>query len=334
MQALVYTDTQTLIYREEKNPKLINGESIIKVSASGICGSDMHAYHGKDERRIPPLILGHEISGVIDKGKEIGKKVVLNPLITCGKCDYCKNNREHLCNKRIILGMNKPIERQGGFAEYVTIPDKNIYELPKTLNIEEAPIAEPTAVALHAVELGEKELSKPIKNIKALIIGGGAIGLLCGLILSKVKKCGEIIIVEPNINRLKECAKYLDGNAVKPDSKALISDHFDIVFDTVGMEITRQQAIKTIKPGGVIIHIGLTQSSGSFNFRKATLQEITFIGTYCYTNKDFEKTLSILANKSIGSLGWIEYRKLKDGAQAFKQIHNGSCASPKIILMI
>ncbi len=334
MQALVYTDTQTLIYREEKNPKLINGESIIKVSASGICGSDMHAYHGKDERRIPPLILGHEISGVIDKGKEIGKKVVLNPLITCGKCDYCKNNREHLCNKRIILGMNKPIERQGGFAEYVTIPDKNIYELPKTLNIEEAPIAEPTAVALHAVELGEKELSKPIKNIKALIIGGGAIGLLCGLILSKVKKCGEIIIVEPNINRLKECAKYLDGNAVKPDSKAIINDHFDIVFDTVGMEITRQQAIKTIKPGGVIIHIGLTQSSGSFNFRKATLQEITFIGTYCYTNKDFEKTLSILANKSIGSLGWIEYRKLKDGAQAFKQIHNGSCASPKIILMI
>jgi len=188
MQALVYTDTQTLIYREEKNPKLINGESIIKVSASGICGSDMHAYHGKDDRRVPPLILGHEISGIIEKGKEIGRKVVLNPLITCGKCDYCKNNREHLCNKRIILGMNKPIERQGGFAEYVTIPDKNIYELPKKLNIEEAPIAEPTAVALHAVELGEKELLKPIQNTRVLIIGGGAIGLLCGLILSKVKK--------------------------------------------------------------------------------------------------------------------------------------------------
>ena len=334
MQALVYTDTQTLIYREEKNPKLVNGESIIKVSASGICGSDMHAYHGKDDRRIPPLILGHEISGVIDKGKEIGKKVVLNPLITCGQCDYCKNSREHLCNKRIILGMNKPIERQGGFAEYVTIPDKNIYELPKKLNIEEAPIAEPTAVALHAVELGEKELLKPIQNTRVLIIGGGAIGLLCGLILSKVKKCKEIVIVEPNINRLKECAKYLDGNAVKPDSKAIISDHFDIVFDTVGLEITRQQAIKTVKPGGIIIHIGLTQPDGSFNFRKATLQEITFIGTYCYTNKDFEKTLSILANKSIGSLDWIEYRKLKDGALAFKQIHDGSCSSPKIILMI
>ena len=334
MQALVYTDIQKLVYREEENPKIINGESIVKVYASGICGSDMHAYHGKDERRIPPLILGHEISGTIDKGKFAGKNVILNPLITCGKCDYCTKDREHLCSKRIILGMNKPIERQGGFAEYVSIPDQNIYELPKTLDIKEAPIAEPTAVALHAVELGEKKLFKSLKNIKTLIIGGGAIGLLSGLILSKAKNCNGIVIVDPNEKRLKECSKYLDAETVKPNSKIIINDHFDIVFDTVGMETTRQQAIRAIKPGGVIIHIGLTQPSGSFNFRKATLQEITFIGTYCYTNKDFEKTLNILANKKIGSLNWIEYRKLSDGYGAFKQIHDGTCIAPKIILLV
>jgi threonine dehydrogenase-like Zn-dependent dehydrogenase len=334
MQALVYTNTQTLVYREEKNPKVVNGESIVRVAASGICGSDMHAYHGKDNRRIPPLILGHEISGTIDKGKFAGKKVILNPLITCGKCDYCTNEKEHLCNKRIILGMNKPIERQGGFAEYVSIPDNNIYELPASLGMKEAPIAEPTAVALHAVELGEKELSKSLKNTKALIIGGGAIGLLSGLILSKVKNCGEIIIVDPNKKRLGECSKYLNAPGVEPGSKIILNDYFDIVFDTVGLETTRHQAINSIKPGGVIIHIGLTQPSGSFNFRKVTLQEITFIGTYCYTNKDFEKTLNILANKKIGSLNWIEYKNLKDGASAFQQIHDGSCSAPKIILLI
>jgi threonine dehydrogenase-like Zn-dependent dehydrogenase len=334
MHALVYTGTQQLVYREEKNPKTINGESIVKVSASGICGSDMHAYHGKDSRRIPPLILGHEISGTINEGKFARKKVILNPLITCGECDYCKNGKEHLCGKRIILGMNRPIERQGGFAEYVSIPDRNVYELPKTLEMKEAPIAEPTAVALHAVELGEKELSKPFKDAKTLVIGGGAIGLLSGLILSKVKKCKEIIIADPNNKRLKECSRYLDGEAVNPDSKSIIDNHFDIVFDTVGLEITRQQAIKVVKPGGVIIHIGLTQPSGNFDFRKATLQEITFVGTYCYTNKDFEKTLSILADKQIGSLNWIEYRKLKDGSLAFQEIHNGSCSAPKIILLI
>ena len=333
MHALVYTGTQTLVYREEKNPKVLNGESIVKVSASGICGSDMHAYHGKDNRRIPPLILGHEVSGTIDKGKFAGKKVILNPLITCSKCDYCLNGREHLCSKRIILGMNKPVERQGGFAEYVSIPDKNIYELPKTLLIKEAPIAEPTAVAFHAVELGEKELSKSLKQTRALVIGAGAIGLLSGLILSKIKGCNEIVIVDPNGKRLIECSKYLDSQAVKPDSKNILPDHFDIVFDTVGMEVTRQQAIKVVKPGGVIIHVGLTQPSGSFDFRKTTLQEITVVGTYCYTNKDFEETISILANKKIGSLDWIEYRELKNGANAFKEIHDGTCVAPKIILI-
>ena len=334
MQALVYTDTQTLVYREEKNPKLINGESIIKVSASGICGSDMHAYHGHDNRRIPPLILGHEISGTIDKGKEIGKKVVLNPLITCGSCNYCNEGKEHLCSKRIILGMNRPIMRQGGFAEYVAIPDKNIFELPKNLSIKEAPIAEPCAVSLHAVELGEKTLSKTIENNKILIIGAGAIGLLCGLILSKVKNCKNISIVEPNDKRLKESLKYLDADGFKPNNKAIISDHFDIVFDTVGLELTRQQSIRCVKPGGVIIHIGLTEQSGSFDFRKATLQEVTFIGTYCYTNKDFIKTLDILNKKKIGSLDWIQYRSLDEGSSAFKEIHDGRCTAPKIILLI
>ena len=334
MRALVYTDTQKLIYKEENEPKLIKGESIIKVSASGICGSDMHAYHGKDNRRIPPLILGHEISGTVKQGKDLGKEVVLNPLITCEKCDYCTNGKEHLCNKRVILGMNRPIERQGGFAEFVSIPERNIYNLPEGLSIKEAPIAEPTAVALHAVELGEKSISKDIKSSKVLVIGGGAIGLLCGLILSKVKKCNDIVIVDPNNKRLKECSKYLDATSVNPESKFIIDNSFDMIFDTVGLEVTRLQAIKSIKPGGVIIHVGLTQPSGSFDFRKATLQEITFIGTYCYTNRDFKKTLNILSNKDLGSLNWIEYRSLKDGAKAFEDIHNGSCSAPKIVLLI
>ena len=88
-----------------------------------------------------------------------------------------------------------------------------------------------------------------------------------------------------------------------------------------------------LKPGSTIIHIGLTQPSGIFDFRKTTLQEVMFIGTYCYTNKDFEKTLKILNNKEIGDLNWIEFRELRKGAEAFKQIHDGTCSSPKIILI-
>ncbi|MFL2886741.1 MAG: alcohol dehydrogenase catalytic domain-containing protein [Candidatus Pelagibacter sp.] len=333
MKALVYTGIEELTYREEKNPLEKKGESILKVHASGICGSDMHAYHGKDERRIPPLILGHEVSGKILNGKFKDKTAVLNPLITCGNCEYCSKGREHLCQDRVLLGMNRPHERQGAFAELITVPNQNIYEIPESLDIKEAAVAEPTAVSLHAVLMAEISSKKKLSECRTLVQGAGAIGLLCSLILSKIKGNNNITISDPNNLRLKECSNYTDSKLVNPSNKEVNVDGFDIVFDTVGLEVSRQQAISVVKPGGCIIHIGLTQPSGHFNFRKATLQEITFIGTYCYTNKDFENTIHILANKEIGDLNWIEYRDLKEGAQAFKQIHDGTCSAPKIVLL-
>ena len=333
MKALVYTGVQKLAYREEKNPVETPGESIVKVHASGICGSDMHAYHGKDERRNPPLILGHEVSGIIQKGKYKDKIVVLNPLIACDKCDYCINKREHLCPDRTMVGMSRPFQREGGLAEYVSIPDKNIYVISKELDSKEAALTEPTAVAVHAVQLSVKNLKKPLSKSRVLIQGAGAIGLLCGLVLNKENNCKNIIISDPNKLRLKECSKYLDAKLVDPNDKEIKENSFDVVFDTVGLEMSRQQAIHSISPGGTIVHVGLTQSEGSFNFRKLTIQEITVVGTYCYTNDNFSESIEILTKKKLGSLDWVEYRHLKEGAEAFKEIHNGTCVSPKIILL-
>ena len=333
MQALVYTGTNKIDFREEKDPIAKPGETLVKVKASGICGSDMHAFHGNDERRIPPLILGHEVSGTSLDGKFKNKDVVINPLISCEKCDYCKNEREHLCPKRTMIGMSTPIKREGGLAELVSVPEKNIFEVPKKLSIKEAALAEPAAVALHAVLLAEQNLKKPISECKILIQGAGAIGLLCGLVLNKEKKSTDIIMSDPNKKRLDECAKYLKANFVSPNDKSIKENNFDLILESVGLEVTRHQAIKSIAPGGTILHIGLTQPSGTFDFKKLTIQEITLVGTYCYTNKDFQKTLEILTEKKLGDLGWIEYRDLKKGSEAFNEIHNGTCVAPKIILI-
>ena len=332
MQALVYTGTNKIDFREEKDPIAKPGESIIKVKASGICGSDMHAYHGNDERRIPPLILGHEVSGTSLDGKFKNKDVVINPLISCENCDYCKNESEHLCPERTMIGMSTPIKREGGLAELVSVPEKNIFEVPEKLSIQEAALAEPAAVALHAVLLAEQNLNKPLSECKILIQGAGAIGLLCGLVLNKEKKTTNIIMSDPNKKRLDECSKYLKANFVSPNDKSIKANNFDLILESVGLEATRHQAIKSIAPGGTILHIGLTQPSGTFDFKKLTIQEVTLVGTYCYTNNDFQKTLEILKEKRLGDLGWIEFRDLKKGSEAFQEIHNGSCVAPKIIL--
>ena len=332
MQALVYTGTNKIDFREEKDPITKPGESLIKVKASGICGSDMHAYHGNDERRIPPLILGHEVSGTSLDGKFKNKDVVINPLISCENCDYCKNESEHLCPERTMIGMSTPIKREGGLAELVSVPEKNIFEVPEKLSIKEAALAEPSAVALHAVLLAEQNLKKPLSECKILIQGAGAIGLLCGLVLNKEKKTTNIIMSDPNKKRLDECNKYLKANFVSPNDKSIKANNFDLILESVGLEATRHQAIKSIAPGGTILHIGLTQPSGTFDFKKLTIQEVTLVGTYCYTNNDFQKTLEILKEKRLGDLGWIEFRDLKKGSEAFQEIHNGSCVAPKIIL--
>ena len=333
MKALVFTDVEKIVYQDYDDPKIKKNESIIKVTASGICGSDMHAYHGKDERRVPPLILGHEISGVIYEGSNKGNKVIVNPLISCGKCDYCNRNSEHLCPERSLIGMNRPFVREGGLAEFVSVPKKNLNNLPKELDINKAALTEPTAVSLHAVELGEKNLQLPLDKAKVLIIGGGAIGILCALILQNIKKNLNTTLVDINEKRLDVCKKSLQSQVLNTESDKIKNNSFDLVFDAVGNEKTRQFAIKSTKPGGAIVHVGLTDAGGSFDFRKTTLQEITFIGTYCYTFRDFNKTIKILSESLIGDLNWIQYKDLKNGSEAFKQIHDGTCASPKIILI-
>ena len=329
MKALVYNDIETLTFKEENNPVPNKREELIKVNAAGICGSDMHAYHGLDERRIPPLILGHEISGI---NQNNNKPIVVNPLITCGTCKECTNGREHLCANRSLLGMTKPIARAGGFAEYVVVPSENILSLPSNVNLQELALTEPAAVAFHAIKIAKQISFKKIDEANILIIGGGAIGLLLALVL-KAKNAEKVIIIDTNSKRLDVCKKASSYAVAHPDDDSIKHNNYDIVFDAVGFEATRKKSIQCVRQGGAILHIGLSQPSGAFDFRKATLQEITFIGTYCYTNEDFKRSLDMLIAEELGDLTWLDYRPLKDGAAAFREIHDGTAESPKIILL-
>ncbi len=327
MRALVYTAPNEVELRNEPDPLLAAGEELIQVDAVGICGSDLHAYLGHDARRVPPLILGHEVCGTVVGGDRSGMQVVVNPLITCGECNDCLNGLTNLCTERKLIGMNRP----GAFAEQFSIPTQNIVEVPADGDCVQLALTEPAAVSLHSVRLVERVAMRPLSEGASLVMGGGAVGLLCALFLHDYG-CKDITLCETNAERRKVVDATGICRVIDPTESEIGDDRYDAVFDAVGIPATRQASISAAKAGGVIMHIGLGDASGEMDVRKLTLSEITFIGTYTYTALDFRIAANKIAKGDLGCLDWIDERPLSDGSQAFRELIQGRVASPKIIL--
>lgn len=327
MKALVYTAPSELTFQDAADPITGAGDALIKIDSVGICGSDMHAFLGHDDRRPAPLILGHEAAGITTDGR----RVTINPLVSCGTCRYCKSGRDNICQSRQIISMPP---REGAFAEWLSMPESNLVTVPDDVPLNKAALAEPIACGWHAIRLGRSYLSThlgdDITAAKTLIIGGGAIGV--GAALSAAAQGFEdITLVEPNALRLAYLSDRLPFTLVQSDELAMTAD-YDLVIDAVGYEATRALATAQTAPGGLVMHIGLGSAEGGVDVRRMTLQEIAFIGTYTYTAQDFRDTADAIFTGKLGALDWIEERPLQDGHQAFNDIRSHQVAAPKIIL--
>ena len=324
MKALVYTGTNESEIRDVETPVAGAGQSIVDVAFCGICGSDMHAWHGHDERRVPPLVLGHEAVGTVRSGPQEGARVAINPLMSCGTCQACMSGNRHLCATRELIGMRYP----GAFAEQVLIPDSNLTRLDDSLSFQNAALAEPLAVAVRTVGLAER--GGATRDSRSVILGGGAIGLLC----AQVMKAGGHApprIAETNSLRRVMLEELGLGETYDPRDGGPEDGTVDLVIDAVGMGVTRAAASAMVRPGGVIVHVGLQDNEPGLDTRRVTLQEIAFLGVYCYRDDDFAAAIALLTSGKAGGEGWVEIRGLDDGAEAFVDIDQGR-APPKIIL--
>lgn len=325
MKALVYEAPETLTYRDVPEPVPADGEHLIRIEAVGICGSDMHAYLGHDERRPAPLVLGHEAAGIITGGPRDGARVTVNPLVTCGACAACQMGRDNICANRQIISMPP---REGAFAEWVAMPESNLVSVPDDVSLSQAALVEPIACGWHAVRLGRNVLGTVTAN--GLVLGGGAIGLGGALSLA-AQGVSDVTIVEPNAARRAILNEQCGQRALAPEDLAE-DTLFDIVLDGVGFAQTRATASRHARPGGVILHIGLGEAIGGLDIRRMTLAEISFIGTYTYTAEDFRDTAQALFDGRLGKLDWAERRPLSAGSAAFSDIRAGRTAAPKVVL--
>ena len=328
MRALMYTGTNAMEVREVEEPAPAAGEVLLRIDAVGICGSDLHAYHGHDPRRVPPMILGHEFAATVVAGEGAGRRVTGNPLVTCGTCEFCVQGRNNLCANRTMIGMSRP----GAFAERMTIPAGCLVELPDDLPAARAALTEPAATALHALNLSMRALARPLPECSTLILGGGAIGMLAAL-LARHYGCRDLVVAETNplrrasLERAVGCRTFDPRDGVPPRESSV-----DYVIDAVGARTTRQAALAAVKPGGVVMHIGLMDWASEIDMRKLTLAEITLIGTYTYTTADLRATVRALAAGVFGDLAWVEERPLADGARAFADLDAGRTAAAKVVL--
>lgn len=332
MRALVYAEPNRMEIQDRPYPALMPDEVVLKIDAVGICGSDLHAYHGHDPRRQPGLVLGHELAGtIVDSslaGIRPGTRVTANPLITCGRCEYCVQGRDNLCSNRTMVGMTRP----GAFAEFMSIPASSLVDLPQELDPVRAALTEPAATALHALNLSMRALNRPLPECRSLVVGGGAIGLLSALLL-KAYGCRDVVLAEVNPLRRRSAERHAGCVPLNPLENMPPENSFDFVIDAVGGAKTRGMALAAVKPGGVVMHIGLQDWASEIDMRKLTLAEITLLGTYTYTTADLRATVKALHRGIFGDLDWVETRRLDDGAAAFNDLAEGRAASAKIVLL-
>ncbi len=253
MQAMVFENPGVLHLMERPQPTPQEGELLVRVRASGICGTDRHIYHGEAPAQ-PPVILGHEFAGeVVAVGPGVtpdwvGRRVAIDPNIYCGQCDPCRDGRPQLCTSLKAIG----VTCDGGFAEFCAVPEAQALPIPDGLSFEEAAMAEPVACCLHGIDLAEIRAGQTVT-----VLGGGAIGLILAQ-LARAQGAAEVVVSEPAAPR-REIASTLGLEAVPPEVlRDRLPAGVDVVIEAVGATVTAAQALEIARRGAMILFFGVT----------------------------------------------------------------------------
>ena len=334
MKAMVYTALRQLEMRDWPSPELTGGDALVRVNAVGVCGSDVHGWMGHSPGRVPPLVLGHEMAGVVKRVADGGDRakpgdvVAIYPLVGCGHCGYCAIGREALCRQRKLYGMHIA----GGFAEYLRVPVENLYPLAANVGLEGGAMVEPLANAIHFVESGAD------KSGPAAIIGAGSIGLLV-LEVARQRGCHRIAVVEPNPRRREEALAHGAALAVNPkesDSLERLQEFFgddgcNVVFDAAGFAPARQLALKLVRSGGTIVLAGLGEVDTTVDFVDMIRREVRLTGSYGYSRAEFQAAAQWIADGRLKIEGWVTTAPLAEGQAMFEELSRPDASLLKVI---
>lgn len=298
MLQAVMTEPGRIMFHQIDQPVPAPEEVLIRIKKIGVCGSDIHVYHGLHPYTSYPVVQGHEVSGeIVAVGAEVstfapGDKVTFMPQVTCGQCYPCRHGMYHICDDLKVMGF----QTSGAAQEYFSVPADMTIKLPENMSYEAGAMIEPVSVAVHALGRAREDVAS--KHI--LVLGAGPIGNLVGQV-AKGLGAKAVMIVDLSDFRLekaKACGIDFTVNPEKEDLHAALlrdfgPDKADLIMECVGGEPTITQAIACARKGTTIVVVGVFGEKPQVDLGLVQDRELSLIGTLMYQKQDYEKAIEL-----------------------------------------
>ena len=342
MKALVLEEYKKLVYKDVLDPVIADNEVLVKVMACGICGSDIHGFDGSTGRRIPPIIMGHEASGlIVETGKDVkdwkkGDRVTFDSTVYPLDDWYTLEGMYNLSDNREVLGVSPgTYKREGAFSEFIAIPQHILYKIPENVSFEQAAMVEAVSVALHSINIAGIKTGD-----KCVVVGAGMIGIFI-IKLLKIAGASVIIAVDINPKRLEEAKKsgadYIfistEENLEGKIKEITNNRGADLSFEAVGKSESVNVAIDVIRKGGKTVLVGNTSPKIEFPLQKIVTRELKVLGS-CAIRGEYEVVLNLLASGKINVEDQISaVVPLSEGAGWFDKLYRREEILNKVILV-
>ena len=298
MKQAVMTQPGKIEFRTLTAPEVKPDEVLIAVRRIGVCGSDIHVYHGLHPYTGYPVVQGHEVSGVIAalgaqvSGLQVGEKVVFMPQVTCGECYPCRHGQYHICDQLKVMGF----QTSGAAQEYFPVKADMVLKVPDQINLDEAAMIEPVSVAVHALRrVGD------LAGKKVVVLGAGTIGNLVGQV-ARASGAAQVMVCDISpykLEKARQCGLDITVDPSQEDLNQAILTHFgpdraDIILECVGVQDTITQAVQAARKGSTIVVVGVFGKKPVVDLGLVQDRELSLVGTLMYQKVDYERAIALI----------------------------------------